>query len=70
MIIKCKIQVPEFKEGIVYEYYKQSGTFNTETLLFTPNEFFGIRFFGYPVYFQSMEEFEKCRIDKPKYIKK
>jgi hypothetical protein len=69
-LIKCEIKTPQFKDGKIYRYHRQSGIFNTDTLLFSPN----LGMFGqwcngdHPVQFGNIKQFNGCRIHIPKKL--
>jgi hypothetical protein len=66
MVIECTIRTPQFKGSQeVFEMKDQTGTFDTESLLFTPDNNFKNNdgsVFAHKVQFHSREQFNKYRI--------
>jgi hypothetical protein len=64
MLIKCQISTPQFKDGKIWRYHRQFGTFNTKTMIFEPatSEMFRWANGDHEVHFSNMRDFKKSII--------
>jgi hypothetical protein len=62
----CTISTPQFVDGRVHHYHRQSGTFDTATLLFTPYRANGVGG-DHAVQFSTLAEWiTSCAIERGK----
>lgn len=64
MKIECEILTPQFKGSRILKMLKQSGTFDSDILLFESHKSYWWKFKPHNVQFYSLDDFERAVIDK------